>query len=84
MPPCDAASPRPGLGPHHLRLVSAALAAAKLFGLDHGRRPRLGIAGTTGTALRLTRAGELSMWKGCAFAFAARNGVFAAILARRA
>ena len=41
----------------------------------------LGIAGTTGTALRLTRAGELSMWKGCAFAFAARNGVFAALLA---
>ena len=33
------------------------------------------------TALRLTRAGELSMWKGCAFAHAARNGVFAALLA---
>jgi 2-methylcitrate dehydratase len=32
--------------------------------------------------LRLTRAGELSMWKGCAFAHAARNGVFAAMLAR--
>jgi 2-methylcitrate dehydratase len=33
------------------------------------------------TALRQTRAGELSMWKGCAFANAARNGVFAALLA---
>ena len=32
-------------------------------------------------ALRQTRAGELSMWKGCAFANAARNGVFAALLA---
>ncbi len=42
----------------------------------------LGIAGTTSAALRLTRAGELSMWKGCAFAHAARNGVFAALLAR--
>jgi 2-methylcitrate dehydratase len=41
----------------------------------------LGIVGTTGTALRITRAGELSMWKGCAFAFAARNGLFAALLA---
>jgi 2-methylcitrate dehydratase len=41
----------------------------------------LGIAGTTRTALRLTRAGELSMWKGCAFAFAARNSIFATLLA---
>ena len=41
----------------------------------------LGIAATTGTALRLTRAGELSMWKGCAFAFASRNAIFAAQLA---
>ena len=45
-----------------------------------GEEHALGIAGTTGTALRLTRAGELSMWKGCAFAHAARNGVFAALL----
>ncbi|WP_423787492.1 MmgE/PrpD family protein, partial [Klebsiella pneumoniae] len=30
---------------------------------------------------RQTRAGEMSMWKGCAFANAARNGVFAALLA---
>ena len=59
--------------------VSATLAAARLGHLDHARTVHaLGIAGTTGTALRLTRAGELSMWKGCAFAFAARNAVFAA------
>ena len=52
------------------------------MGLSHAQTVHaLGIAGTTGTALRLTRAGELSMWKGCAFAFAARNGVFAASLA---
>src|SRR5437660_7067814 len=31
--------------------------------------------------MRQVRAGELSMWKGCAFANAARNGVFAALLA---
>jgi 2-methylcitrate dehydratase len=41
----------------------------------------LGLAGVCNTALRQTRAGELSMWKGCAFANAARNGVFAALLA---
>ncbi len=33
-------------------------------------------------ALRQTRAGELSMWKGCATAAAVRNGVFAAQLAQ--
>jgi 2-methylcitrate dehydratase len=31
--------------------------------------------------MRNTRAGELSLWKGAATAFAARNGIFAALLA---
>ena len=80
---CDAASIR-ARGWDHTTYgsISATLAAAKLLGLSHAQTVHaLGIAGTTGTALRLTRAGELSMWKGCAFAFAARNGVFAALLA---
>jgi 2-methylcitrate dehydratase len=34
-------------------------------------------------ALRQTRVGDLSMWKASAFANAARNGVFAALLAQR-
>ncbi|MEO6809802.1 MAG: MmgE/PrpD family protein [Isosphaeraceae bacterium] len=81
---CDAASIR-ARGWDHVAYghLSTALAAAKLFGLDHAKMVHaLGIAGTTSAALRLTRAGELSMWKGCAFAHAARNGVFAAMLAR--
>ncbi len=81
---CDAASIRKR-GWDHVTYgcLSSALAAAKLLGLSHTETVHaLGIAGTTGTALRLTRAGELSMWKGCAFAHAARNGVFAAMLAR--
>ncbi len=81
---CDAASIR-ARGWDHTTYgsLSSALAAAKLLGLPHDKTLHaLGIAGTTGTALRLTRAGELSMWKGCAFAFAARNGVFAALLAQ--
>jgi len=41
----------------------------------------MGIAATTGNHMRQTRVGELSMWKGCAFASAARNAVFAAQLA---
>lgn len=40
-----------------------------------------GLAATPNNAMRITRAGELSMWKGCAFANASRNGVFASILA---
>ena len=81
---CDAASIR-ARGWDHTTYgaLSSTLAAARLLGLDQPRAVHaLGIAGTTGTALRLTRAGELSMWKGCAFAFAARSGVFAALLAR--
>ncbi len=80
---CDAASIR-ARGWDHTTYgsISATLAAARLMGLSHEQAGHaLGIAGTTGTALRLTRAGELSMWKGCAFAFAARNGIFAALLA---
>jgi len=80
---CDAASVR-ARGWDHTTYgsLSATLAAAKLLGLSQPQTVHaLGIAGTTGTALRITRAGELSMWKGCAFAFAARNGVFAAMLA---
>jgi 2-methylcitrate dehydratase len=81
---CDAASIR-ARGWDHTAYgsLSSALAAAKLLKLPHDQTLHaLGIAGTTGTALRLTRTGELSMWKGCAFAFAARNGVFAALLAQ--
>ena len=80
---CDAASIR-ARGWDHTTYgsISATLAAAMLLKLTHEQTVHaLGIAATTGTALRLTRAGELSMWKGCAFAYAARNGVFAALLA---
>lgn len=82
---CDANSIR-ARGWDHVTYghLSAVLAAARLLRLSHEQaRHALGIAGTTSAALRLTRAGELSMWKGCAFAHAARNAVFAAILASR-
>jgi 2-methylcitrate dehydratase len=80
---CDAASIR-ARGWDHTTYgsISATLAAAMLQKLTHEQTVHaLGIAATTGTALRLTRAGELSMWKGCAFAFASRNAIFAALLA---
>ena len=62
---------------------SVAASAAKLMGLDPDRiRHALGLSGVAGVALRQTRAGELSMWKGAAFANTARNAVLAASLAR--
>src|SRR5207247_7495129 len=80
---CDAASLRKhGFDHVTYGAISSALAACKLMKLDvtkttHG----VGLAGVCNTALRQTRSGELSMWKGCAFANAARNAVFAAELA---
>src|SRR5207249_11536596 len=80
---CDAASLRKhGIDHVTYGALSSCAAACKLMGLDAVRTTHaLGIAGVCNVALRQTRSGELSMWKGCAFANAARNGVFAALLA---
>jgi 2-methylcitrate dehydratase len=81
---CDAASLR-ARGWDHVTYgaFSTALAASRLMRLDVERtRHALGIAGVASAALRQSRVGELSHWKGCAFANAARHGVFAALLAR--
>src|SRR5262249_4513210 len=80
---CDAASLRKH-GVDHVTYgaLSSAAAACKLLKLDAEKTTHaLGIAGVCDQALRQTRSGELSYWKGAAFANAARNGVFAALLA---
>lgn len=80
---CDAASIR-ARGWDHVTYgaFSTAAAAAKLLGLPAARITQaLNLAGTPNVTLRQTRAGELSEWKGCAFANASRNGLFAALLA---
>ena len=41
----------------------------------------IGIAATSNLPLRVTRSGELTPWKNVATAYAARNGLFAALLA---
>jgi len=41
----------------------------------------VGIAATSNLPLRVTRSGELTSWKNVATAYAARNGVFAVLLA---
>ncbi len=81
---CDAASLR-AIGWDHVTYgaFSSAVAAGMLLKLDAMKlRHALGIAGVASAALRQTRVGELSHWKGCAFANAARHGVYAAMLAR--
>src|SRR3989475_4113224 len=62
---------------------STALACAKLMKLDpKNTRHAVNIAGVAGVAMRQARVGELSHWKGVAFATAARHGVFSALLAQ--
>ncbi len=81
---CDAASLRQR-GWDHVTYgaFSSTLAAVKLMGLSIEKTVHaLGLAGVANIALRQTRVGELSMWKGCAFANTVRNAVFAANLAR--
>src|SRR2546423_3711639 len=81
---CDAASIRARGWDHPTYgAFSAALASAKLMKLDPERtRHATNIAGVNCAAFRQARVGELSHWKGVAFANAARHGVYSALLAR--
>src|SRR4051812_33100635 len=81
---CDAASIRARGWDHPTYgAFSTALACAKLMKLDLERtRHAVNIAGVHCAAFRQSRVGELSHWKGVAFANAARLGVYAALLAR--
>ncbi|MEM1598589.1 MAG: MmgE/PrpD family protein [Pyrobaculum sp.] len=63
--------------------IGSALAAAKLMGLDvYKTQHALALYAVPHAAMRQTRVGELSMWKGAAAANSSRNAVFAALLAR--
>ncbi len=65
-------------------VLGSAAGAAKLLGLTSEQTANaLAIAVTSNIPTRQTRAGELSMWKGCATAAAARAGVFSALLAHK-
>ena len=64
-------------------LVSTPLASGWLMGLNPERMTEaVNLALNSHITMRQVRAGELSMWKGCSFANAGRNGVFSALLAR--
>ena len=63
-------------------VMACALACGRLLGLDRETlRHALALAVIPNLCTYQTRAGELSMWKGCAAANGARQGVFAAYLA---
>lgn len=82
---CDADSLRKS-GWDHVTYgaLSTAVLAGKLWELDaNGLEHALGLAGVCNITTRQTRTGQISMWKACAFSNAARNGIFAADLARR-
>jgi len=62
--------------------VSSAVGAAKVLGLSTEQTANaISLAAVPNLGLDISRRGHLTMWKGCAAANAARNGVFAAIMA---
>lgn len=82
---CDPVDLKP-IGWDHVTVggMASTAAAAKLLGLPPEKFAHafnLGIA--PNVALYQTRIGHVSMWKGCAYANASRNAVFAARLADR-
>jgi 2-methylcitrate dehydratase len=62
--------------------ISTAAAVGHLLTLSSKQLAEaISIITVANVPMRNTRAGELSLWKGAATAFAARNGIFAALLA---
>lgn len=62
--------------------IGSALGVGKVLGLSKEKMSQaLALAIAPNIGLWQTRMGELSMWKGCAGPNAARNGLFAALLA---
>ena len=81
---CDSASLR-AKGIDHVTYgpFSVASGAATLMDMEQEELENaLNIAGVCNIATRQTRVGEMSMWKACAFASAARAGLFAARLGK--
>jgi 2-methylcitrate dehydratase len=61
---------------------ASAVGAGKILGLSkESMAHAIALSIVPNMALRATRRGELSMWKGCAAGNACRNGIFASMLA---
>jgi 2-methylcitrate dehydratase len=64
--------------------VSSAVGASKVLGLNVEQTANaIALAAVPNLGTDISRRGHLTMWKGCAAANAARNGVFAAIMAKQ-
>jgi 2-methylcitrate dehydratase len=64
--------------------LGSAAGAGRVLNLNREQMAHaLALAVVPNAAMDQTRSGRLSMWKGCASPNGARNGVFAALLARR-
>lgn len=79
-----AKAPGRDIGWDHIQVTfGSAAAASKLLGLDYEQvRNAVGIATAASNPLRVTRTGEISMWKGIASANLARNAVYTAMLSK--
>jgi 2-methylcitrate dehydratase len=63
--------------------VGTAAALGSLLGMDaESIGVAVGVLAASGVPTRATRSGQLSMWKGCATAYATRNAAFVTLLAR--
>lgn len=81
---CDGASLR-SKGIDHVTYGAFSVAAAASYLMDlsvEELENAVSIAGVCNIATRQTRVGHMSMWKACAFSNAARQGLFAARLAK--
>lgn len=64
--------------------IGTAIGASVVLGLDEQQiATAVSLAVTPSVPLRVTRSGELSMWKACATAAASRSAVFATLLAAK-
>ena len=82
---CDIVNFKP-MGFDHTTIgaMASVLGAARLMRLDRAQiATALSITVAANVALYQTRIGNVSMWKGCAYANASRNAIFFAQMARR-
>ncbi|MBY0265830.1 MAG: MmgE/PrpD family protein [Burkholderiales bacterium] len=82
---CDIVNFKP-MGFDHTTIgaMASVLGAARLMGLDRDQiATALSITVAANVALYQTRIGNVSTWKGCAYANASRNAIFFAQMAKR-
>ena len=81
---CDTVDIKPRFDHVTVGGTASTLAAARALGLSQDQALQaLNLNVASNLALYQTRIGDVSMWKGCAYANATRNAMFAVMLAQR-